>query len=117
MENYKMYVIVRNDLKLGKGKLCAQTGHAFVNSYILYSKEKPEWIKKWLIQGQGKIVLKVPNLEELLTYYNKINILFPCVLIKDAGKTQIDPGTITCFGFGPLPETKVPNYIKKIKLL
>ena len=112
-----MYVIVRKDLDMGKGKLCAQTGHGFVESYKIYKKEFPEYVKKWESLGSAKIVLKVNDLEELLERYEKIKKELPCVLIRDAGKTQIEPGTITCVAFGPVPEKIAEKYVKDLKLL
>jgi len=111
----KMYAIVRKDLKMGKGKLCAQTGHGFIESYKIYLKKFPEYVKLWELTGSAKIVLKVENLEELLKLYEEIKKEIPCILIKDAGKTRIEPGTITCIAFGPVPNKISEKYIKNLK--
>jgi peptidyl-tRNA hydrolase, PTH2 family len=112
---YKQVIIVRNDLKLPKGKLSAQVAHASVESVL---KANKEIVSKWRLNGQMKIILKVETLNDLINYFNKVkdnNI--PCSLITDAGKTVIAPGTITCLGIGPDFEEKIDNIVKDLKLL
>ena len=112
---YKQAIIVRNDLKLPKGKLSAQVAHASVESVL---KTDKDIVSKWRLNGQMKIVLKVDNKEELIKYFNlaKDNNI-SCSLITDAGKTVIAPGTMTCCGLGPDNEEKIDNIIKELKLL
>jgi peptidyl-tRNA hydrolase, PTH2 family len=112
---YKQVIIVRNDLKLPKGKLSAQVAHASVESVL---KTDKEIVTKWRLNGQMKIVLKVENLNELIKYFNqaKDNNL-SCSLITDAGKTVIAPGTKTCVGIGPDIEEKIDLIVKDLKLL
>lgn len=112
---YKQAIIVRNDLKLPKGKLSAQVAHASVESVL---KTDKDIVSKWRLNGQMKIVLKVDNKEELIKYFylakdNNIS----CSLITDAGKTVIAPGTMTCCGIGPDNEEKIDNIVKELKLL
>ncbi len=113
----KQVIVVRKDLKLGKGKLCAQVAHASLESYKLTKRRKPSWVKKWEAEGCKKIVLYVNSLEELLELFESVRAELPCVLIKDAGYTQIPPGTITCLGIGPVPDDLVDKYTKHLKLL
>ena len=112
---YKQVIIVRNDLKLPKGKLSAQVAHASVESVL---KADKEIVSKWRLIGQMKIVLKVETKDDLINYFNKSkdNDL-PCSLITDAGKTVIAPGTMTCLGIGPAEEIKIDNIVKDLKLL
>ena len=112
---YKQAIIVRNDLKLPKGKLSAQVAHASVESVL---KTDKDIVSKWRLNGQMKIVLKVDNKDDLIKYFNlaKDNNL-SCSLITDAGKTVIAPGTMTCCGIGPDNEEKIDNIVKELKLL
>ena len=65
VENVKMVLIVREDLKMGKGKIGAQCGHATIGVYKTcskYSKGSEYWKKvldKWNWEGSKKICLKV----------------------------------------------------------
>ncbi len=114
----KQVIVVRKDLKMGKGKLCAQVAHASLSSFLETKKRFPEWCEKWLEEGQKKIVLKANSLEELLEIKKKFDELgVPNALISDAGLTQLPPGTITCLGVGPAPEEILDKITGKLKLL
>jgi PTH2 family peptidyl-tRNA hydrolase len=115
--SYKQAIIVRTDLQLGKGKASAQVAHASLTSYNLVRKKYPEIAEKWEHEGQKKIVLKVKDETEL---QNMLQIALsqgiPCELIRDAGHTQVEPGTVTCFGAGPWNEKEIDEVFGKLKL-
>lgn len=118
MKNLKQVIIVRKDIKMGKGKLCAQVAHASLSSFLETKKKFPNWCEEWLKEGQKKIVLKVGSLEELLEIKRKFDELnIPNALILDAGCTQLPPGTITCLGVGPAPEEILDKVVGNLKLL
>lgn len=113
---YVMYLIVRTDLKMGKGKIGAQCGHA-VQYLTIRNLHKP-FFKQYLNGSHPKIILKVPSLEEMNTisnycYRNRI----PYYEVIDSGKTQIPPKTKTVLGVAPLRRSEVPDIIKNLKLL
>ena len=112
---YKQAIVLRNDLEMGKGKLVAQGCHASLEAYRkASSKMKDGWEK----EGMKKIVLKVGGEKELLEYFEKCRDEgIPCGLIRDAGHTQLSPGTITCFGAGPAKEERLDRVLGKLKLL
>lgn len=114
----KQVIIVRKDLKIGKGKLAVQVAHASISSFIkIYNKDKIK-AEEWLKSGQKKVVVKVKNLEELLKIYEELNNKgYNPVLIKDKGLTQVPEGTITCIGIGPIETKKIDEVTSKLKLL
>jgi len=115
---YKQAIVVRKDLKLSAGKIASQSSHASVSSYKLVRKNYPKIADTWEKRGQKKIVLKVSSESELLEYFQKTkDAEIPCELIRDAGHTQIEPGTITCFGIGPWDEEEIDKIVGKLKLL
>ena len=114
---YKQILIVRNDLKMGKGKIAGQCAHASLAAYEKTKIKEPNWLEEWKEQGQAKIVVKVGSKEELLEWFEKLKNLFPCALIKDAGRTQIASGEATCVGVGPAPENELNKFTKDLKLL
>jgi PTH2 family peptidyl-tRNA hydrolase len=115
---YKQAIIVRADLKMGRGKLAAQCSHASLSSYITVLKTESEIAIAWEESGQKKIVLKVQSESELLEHFQKAKVAgIPCELIRDAGHTQLEPGTITCFGAGPWDEKELDKIFGKLKLL
>ena len=115
MEKFKQAIIVRQDLRLPKGKTSAQVAHGSVEAVLRSNKNK---VKEWRNEGQKKIVLKVENEKELL----KLNQIakengLVTALITDAGRTVIAPGTKTCLAIGPDLEEKVDTVIRNLKLL
>ena len=62
----KMVLVVRTDLKMGKGKAAAQCSHAAVGVYKSAKKSSPDALRSWERMGQPKIVTKVDTEEQLL---------------------------------------------------
>lgn len=111
----KQVIVVRKDLDIGKGKLIAQACHASLEAYKLASKKI---IKEWEKQGSKKVVLKVKSLDELLQVYEKAKeAKLPVALISDAGKTQLEKGTITCLAIGPYYSEEIDKITGNLKLL
>lgn len=114
----KQAIIIRTDLELGKGKLAGQVAHAAVDSFIRAKSLDLASVDKWLSEGAKKIVLKVSSEKELVQIFQDAKDAgLPCSLIRDAGKTQIDPGTITAVGIGPAKDEKIDLRIAHLKLL
>lgn len=112
---FKQVIVVRKDLKWGKGKLGSHCAHASVGAV---RKTEEEIVRKWEEEGAKKIVLKVNNLKELKEIYKKVkDAKLPNFLVKDAGLTQLKAGTITALGIGPAEEKKIDKITGKLKLL
>lgn len=112
---YKLVILVREDLKLPKGKLAAQAGHASVDAVI---KSDKKIVELWKKEGGKKIVLKVKDENELFKYKQMAeDIGLKTALIKDAGRTVLEPGTITCLGIGPDLEEKIDKVSGKLKMM
>ncbi|ODS42282.1 MAG: aminoacyl-tRNA hydrolase [Candidatus Altiarchaeales archaeon IMC4] len=110
---YKQAIVVRSDLKLSKGKLAGQVAHASVSA-----AEKSRYKKEWLDGQQKKVVLKCENTDELFRILQSAKDAgIAAALIKDAGHTEIAPGTITCVGIGPAPEKEIDKVTGDLKLL
>ena len=112
--DYKQAILIRDDLKLPKGKACSQAAHAAVEATL---KSDKEMIKKWRSQGMKKIVLKVKDMKELLAFNQRAKdegII--TAVITDAGHTTVDPGTTTCMAIGPDSEEKIDLIVKELKL-
>jgi PTH2 family peptidyl-tRNA hydrolase len=115
---YKQAIIIRADLQMGKGKLAAQVSHASLSTYKKVEKSNSAIAKAWEAEGQKKIVLKVASESELMEYFKLAKQAgIPCELIHDAGHTQVEPGTATCFGAGPWDEKELDKIFGKLKLL
>jgi peptidyl-tRNA hydrolase, PTH2 family len=111
----KQVIIIRSDLKMGKGKIASQSSHASVASLMKSGKEDRE---EWMREGMKKVVLKVSSEKELMDIVKLVRKeKLPHEIIADAGLTQVDPGTITALGIGPVEDEKVDKITGKLKLL
>jgi PTH2 family peptidyl-tRNA hydrolase len=104
---------------MSTGKIAGQVAHAAVQAAHKIRKYNYDWYNSWLYEddpSQTKIVFKVNGCSELikLTHETPLNYL---AFVHDAGKTQIEPNTLTCIGIGPLPNEIIDPIIKDLKLL
>jgi PTH2 family peptidyl-tRNA hydrolase len=107
---------------MGVGKIAAQVAHAGVGLFSkISSRGKPYYkkaLKAWDEFGSKKIVLKAKNLEELEETHKKCKHKgIPSLLISDAGRTQVDPGTVTVLGIGPEVSEKLDKITGEFKLM
>lgn len=113
----KMVFFVRRDLKMGKGKIGSQCGHASIGLYKKLLKNKNNLLDHWEQSGSKKIVLKVDNEKhfgDILVYCEKHNILNHTVI--DAGRTQIEANSQTVLVI--IEENKkLINLTRKYKLM
>lgn len=113
MDELKQVILVRDDLKMSKGKVAAQVAHAAVEAVLKSEKSK---ISNWRNQGMKKITLKVLSEQDLYKFLQiaKDNNL-KTALIKDAGRTQIPKGTTTCLAIGPDKSNLIDNITGQLK--
>ena len=112
--NLKQVILMRNDLKLPKGKACAQAAHASVDA-VLKSDEKV--VQEWKKSGMAKIVLKVADEKELVSFFQAAkDSSIVASLITDAGHTVVEPGTKTCVGLGPAKEEELDALVGELSL-
>ncbi|XP_033748893.1 peptidyl-tRNA hydrolase 2, mitochondrial-like [Pecten maximus] len=115
---YKLIVVVRTDLKMGKGKIAAQVAHAAVHAYNSCAKRQPDMLKEWKYSGQPKIVVKIDSEASLLAVASKArSVGLNASVIRDAGRTQIPGGSVTVCGVGPGPNDLVSSVTGHLKLL
>ncbi|XP_008283064.1 peptidyl-tRNA hydrolase 2, mitochondrial [Stegastes partitus] len=114
---FKMILVVRNDLKMGKGKVAAQCSHAAVSAYKQVQRRNPELLKQWEYCGQPKVVVKAPDEDALIDLLGRAKeVGLPVSLIQDAGRTQIAPGSRTVLGVGPGPADLIDSVTGDLKL-
>lgn len=116
----KMVLLLRTDLEMGKGKAAAQCCHATLAAYraIMRDQKSQGYLKQWEREGETKIVLKVGGGEEeirsLVAKARKSGLV--AEYIKDAGHTQVAPGTITVAAVGPGPAALIDSVTGYLKL-
>jgi len=114
----KQAIVVRTDLKMGKGKVAAQVAHASLSAAETARERKAAWYEGWKEEGQAKIVLKVESEAMLHELFRKAKSAgLPASIIEDRGLTQVEPGTVTCLGIGPGPDAAIDEITGKLRLL
>ena len=111
----KQVIVARKDLKLSRGKLSVSVAHASLESY----KRSPESDREpWEREGSKKIALRAESLERMLEIFQSCKKAgLPCALIKDAGRTEVSPGTVTALGIGPAEEGEIDRITGKLGML
>jgi PTH2 family peptidyl-tRNA hydrolase len=113
--SYKQVILVRQDLKLPKGKLAVQVAHASADALL---KSHKDYVNAWRSEGMKKVALKVADEKELLKFKQMAEDLnLVTALIVDAGRTVVEPGTVTCLGIGPDKEEKIDKITNKLKMV
>lgn len=118
MFDYKQVIIIRTDLKMSCGKKVAQGAHASILAAEKVKERLPSAWQSWFTKGQKKVICKVRTAEDLHRLKadaEKRDI--PCALVQDAGLTQLEPGTITALGMGPVLESDIDKITGDLTLL
>lgn len=104
LEDFKMVLVVRNDLKMGKGKIAAQCSHATLGLYKKLLNRAPKALNRWEMCAQPKVVVKIESEEDMLVLQERAKSLkLPTHITIDAGRTQIAPNSRTVMAIlGPI---------------
>ncbi|ATY64003.1 peptidyl-tRNA hydrolase 2 [Cordyceps militaris] len=123
-EECKLVLVVRTDLGMTKGKIAAQCSHATLACYkALASNPDPnsterKILARWERLGQAKIAVQLKSQDEMLQLCRKARAMgLTAEVIKDAGRTQIEAGSMTVLGVGPAPKSLIDEVTGHLKLL
>lgn len=112
---FKQVIILRSDLGMQKGKLVAQGAHASLGAYLKADEEDRD---EWEATGQMKVAVKVESEKDIVMLFEQAKKMkIPACLIRDAGRTQVEPGSITALGLGPAKEQDLDKLTGQLKLL
>ncbi len=112
---YKMVILVRSDLGMSCGKVAAQVAHAALGAY----KKSPSLLRKlWEMEGEKKVVLSVDSLDKMIEIKKEAEKRkMKTHLVRDAGHTEVPPGTVTALAIGPEKEDRIDSITGELKLL
>jgi PTH2 family peptidyl-tRNA hydrolase len=125
----KFILCVRSDLNMSTGKIAAQCCHATSAmerdaarslaggaSEVGMNSAYGEWRSG--AHGEAKIVLDVPNAATLDFVEQGARALgVKTFRVQDAGRTEVEPGTVTVLGIGPVRADVIDDVTGKLKLL
>ncbi|HET7325244.1 MAG TPA: peptidyl-tRNA hydrolase Pth2 [Halococcus sp.] len=110
----KQAIVARTDLGMGRGKLAAQVAHASLSAY---EDTDARTRKQWKGGGQKKVVLKGTGERELFELADRAEREgLPHAIVRDAGHTQVEPGTVTALAVGPGAERVVDRVTGDLSL-
>jgi peptidyl-tRNA hydrolase, PTH2 family len=133
-----MYLVVRESINMSAGKTAAQCAHAAQmlqmkyeklhktlvwlrknERTVLYSPQQTEMIQQeiafeqWVNDSIRKVVLQADEKEW-------VRIKEECpenVIVRDAGLTELEPGTETVIGIWPIRKSQRPKTLKRLQVL
>ena len=129
----KQVIVIRRDLKMRRGKECAQSGHAAMawlkdklddattgfryqtlNTVMHFSIEELQWLGG----EQKKVVCQVDSLEEInRLYFEACKAGLTAYVIVDSGHTEFNgQETVTCLAIGPNLSSKIDLITGNLKL-
>ncbi|WP_254280024.1 peptidyl-tRNA hydrolase Pth2 [Haloarcula marina] len=110
----KQAIVARADIGMGEGKLAAQVAHASLSAYEDTGRKAR---KAWKGEGQKKVVLKATGESELFELADVAEREgLPHAIVRDAGHTQLDPGTVTALAVGPAKDELVDRVTGDLSL-
>lgn len=110
----KQAIVARTDVGMGTGKLAAQVAHASLQAY---ENAGPDARREWKSGGQKKIVLKAGSESEVFELAERARREgLPHAVVRDAGHTQLDPGTVTTLAVGPAADAMVDKVTGDLSL-
>jgi peptidyl-tRNA hydrolase, PTH2 family len=111
----KQVLIVNSALALPPGKMAAQVAHASIAAFLRADNASRE---KWLDVGMPKIVLDGGTEAQIgLILRQAQDAGLPVYLVRDAGRTVVPEGTVTCLGIGPAQVEKIDALTGGLALL
>jgi PTH2 family peptidyl-tRNA hydrolase len=118
-DEFVMYVLLRTDLGMPKGKLVAQGGHA-IHLAIRDAELSGnlEWLSAWEIGSYTKIALRLDDADHLERVCNALVAAGIChVRVVDEGRTAVATGTTTAVGLHPVPRSLAQSVLGSLKLV
>jgi PTH2 family peptidyl-tRNA hydrolase len=111
----KQAITVRSDLGMGTGKVAAQVAHASLQAHDAADAADRT---AWKSEGATKVVLRTEgemSVFELAETARRAGV--PHAVVRDAGRTQVEPGTVTAVAVGPAAADRVDRVTGDLDLL
>lgn len=114
IEDHKMVMIVRTDLEMSAGKVAAQCVHAALGAV---RESNPDTVALWTSIGEAVVTLRCDNFDKMMALHKKAkdNGLVAHAMM-DAGRTEVEPGTVTVVAIGPDTCSRVNSITKRLRL-
>lgn len=114
MRDLRMYILVNEDVEMGKGKLAGQVGHAVNVMTFVLAKGHDSTLNEYMNGDIKKIVLYAS--QERLIELEKLGF----ISIRDKGYTEVAPNTLTCVILPIVDYNNFPQrflWVKELRLV
>jgi len=118
-----MFAVVRNDLAMAPGKLCSQSGHAYVGALTRALQQTPGLVAAYhneFPRSPGTKICLQANLAQITRLIEELSFTpIPHHIVYDSGCANFFNGerTLTALGLGPVTNSEAPRFLKRLKLL
>jgi PTH2 family peptidyl-tRNA hydrolase len=123
----KLVLVVRGDLGMGAGKVASQCAHAALKAQRRLDEPAADAAAaaaaarlkaSWRDGGEKIVVVRGESLAQLegMLEQARRRGLRACA-VTDAGRTQVEPGSLTILAVGPAPEEEVDDVTGHLRLL
>ena len=110
----KQAIVARADLGMGEGKLAAQVAHA---SLMAVEDADRNAESEWKGSGQKKVVLQADGESRLFELADRAEREgLPHAVVRDAGHTQLEPGTASALAVRPARDDLVDKVTGHLSL-
>lgn len=122
---HKLVIVVRADVAMTPGKVAAQACHAALKAQRAgYGGSSGGGaslrgtLSAWQAQGEPIVVLRGPGSEAgLLALVAQAKAAgLPAYTVRDAGRTQVEAGTMTVAAIGPAEEGRIDAVTGSLRL-
>ncbi|MFB6265669.1 MAG: peptidyl-tRNA hydrolase Pth2 [Candidatus Nanohaloarchaea archaeon] len=111
----KQVIAIRTDLDMSEGKRVAQACHASVGAYNNAAESARNL---WEADGARKIAAGIEGEKRLKEKFkNAKREDLPAYVVRDAGETELEEGTVTALGIGPAEDETVDRITEELPLL
>ncbi|AID46548.1 hypothetical protein fep_034 [Pigeonpox virus] len=110
----KMVFVIREDLKMTKGEIITQCGHGAISAYERSKKYSPDYLKRWLKNGQVKEAVKVENENKMMDIRENATAIGVNYYIVQNDKRQ---KCNTVLVIGPAPNYMFESLTRSLKPL
>jgi peptidyl-tRNA hydrolase, PTH2 family len=121
-----MYIVFNGGVTMSKGKIAAQAGHAVqlvtqdIVSRMGFGHERvvaARWAQ-WCNDGITKVALRAPDQEKYEELFERLEDAGLTLYgIADEGRTEVEPGSKTCFAVEPLRRGYMRQFVGELPLL
>ena len=117
-EELKIWFAIRSDLSMSSGKIAIQCAHAAVGLVKLHMAAESSWsrFEEYEAHNSPKIAVRIGSEKELDRVVEECKYRLLSYVVRDAGRSEVEPGTPTVVAFGPTYRSKLPPFLKRLQL-